>query len=196
MLPFSLMLITDLDRTPDAVTAQLVGATLHAVDASRVAIVVRGKSRRPPDTLIAQLSTLCAKHGSTLVLHGATSRGGAWGHVPGHVRGPYPPRTGASRHPHDPTTALQGLTYAWMSPYARPTSKPGDTRQPLGFAGLRAQVRRAPCPLIALGGLTPSNAGEARRAGAAGIAVLGGWLAAPHPPSRARALLDAWRAAR
>ena len=51
-----------------------------------------------------------------------------------------------------------------------------------GVEALRALTRQAPCPVIAIGGITPANAASVIAAGAAGIAAIGAFL----PDGRAR----------
>jgi len=58
---------------------------------------------------------------------------------------------------------------------------------------LRPELR---VPLIAIGGITAANAGEAIRAGADGVAVISAVCGAPDPEAASRRLLDAIRTAR
>jgi thiamine-phosphate diphosphorylase len=58
---------------------------------------------------------------------------------------------------------------------------------------LRPEMR---VPLIAIGGITAANAGEAIRAGADGVAVISAVCGAPDPEAASRRLLDAIRNAR
>jgi thiamine-phosphate pyrophosphorylase len=51
-------------------------------------------------------------------------------------------------------------------------------------------------PLIAIGGITAANVGEAIRAGADGVAVISAVCGAPDPEAASRRLLDAIRTAR
>ncbi|HEX6041790.1 thiamine phosphate synthase [Longimicrobium sp.] len=48
-------------------------------------------------------------------------------------------------------------------------------------------------PTVAIGGVTPARAADARRAGAAGVAVLRGVWDAPDPAAAVRAYLDFWK---
>ncbi|MCX5737140.1 MAG: thiamine phosphate synthase [Proteobacteria bacterium] len=86
--------------------------------------------------------------------------------------------------------AAAGANYAHLAPIFAPLSKPQE-RTPLGIAAIAA------CggvfPLLAQGGLEASNAAQAIRAGAAGVAVTGALLAAADPGVAAhllRATLD------
>ena len=71
-----------------------------------------------------------------------------------------------------------GAGPVWATP-----SKP-DADPPIGLAGLRAICAASAAPVVAVGGIDPSNAADCIRAGAAGVAVI---RAARH----ARALLHA-----
>lgn len=66
-----------------------------------------------------------------------------------------------------------GCDYAVLSPVFAPASKPGYPHPPLGLDGFtRALVPGL--PTLALGGITPARAAACARAGASGVAVLGG----------------------
>lgn len=80
--------------------------------------------------------------------------------------------------------------YVTCSPVFAPTSKPHDTRPPLGFAGLAAGVARARVPVLALGGIDETHGRACRRAGAHGVAVISSLFAA-HDPARALVALRA-----
>lgn len=92
--------------------------------------------------------------------------------------------------------AAVGIDYALLSPVAPPTSK-APSQNPLGIDGFGAAVAAVAAlrlPVFALGGVLAPLAGPLRRAGAAGIASLGGVLAAPDPARAARELVAAWDA--
>jgi len=73
------------------------------------------------------------------------------------------------------------------------TSHKADAGPPLGPAGFAALARRAPAgmPVLGIGGITSANAAEIRRAGAAGVAVIGAIWDATDPALAARALRSA-----
>jgi thiamine-phosphate pyrophosphorylase len=48
-------------------------------------------------------------------------------------------------------------------------------------------------PVVGIGGVTPLNAAEVARAGAAGMAVVSAVMAAADPSAATRALLDGWK---
>jgi thiamine-phosphate pyrophosphorylase len=72
--------------------------------------------------------------------------------------------------------------------FATPTKR--DAGPPLGPEGFAGLARLAPegVAVIGIGGITPENAGLIKRAGAAGIAVIGAVLAARDPESATREL--------
>lgn len=73
----------------------------------------------------------------------------------------------------------------WPTP-----SHPG--RAGAGVERIR-EVAALGVPTIAIGGVTAARAGDARRAGAAGVAVLRGVWDAPDPAAAVRAYLDTWK---
>lgn len=100
---------------------------------------------------------------------------------------------------HDATEVLaarnENVTYVTVSPAAPTRSKPGHGPA-LGVPRLRALIGVAGgLPLLALGGVTPANVADWRGAGAHGVAVMGGVMAAGDPASVVRSLLSAWDAA-
>jgi thiamine-phosphate pyrophosphorylase len=100
---------------------------------------------------------------------------------------------GRSVHSVEEAAAAHGADYV-LAGHVYPTpSKPGRT--PLGLAGLAEIVAAAPCPVIAIGGITAERVAEVIRTGAAGVAVIGAIAAAADPRAAAatlrRALDDA-----
>ena len=81
-----------------------------------------------------------------------------------------------------------GAHFALLSPLFATRSHP--EAQPLGtdrFARLAADT---PVPVLALGGITPANAGQALTAGAAGVACMDAILAADDPGRAVKAFRD------
>jgi thiamine-phosphate pyrophosphorylase len=72
-------------------------------------------------------------------------------------------------------------------------SKPG--MPPLGLTGLTEIVAAAPCPVLAIGGITPERVAEVIGAGAHGVAVIGAIAEADNPRAAAAALRTALDAA-
>ncbi len=61
----------------------------------------------------------------------------------------------------------------------------------IGIHGISDATKKVEVPLIAIGGITPSNAGSVMHSGAFGIAVVRAILADSHPESAARRLWEA-----
>jgi len=74
----------------------------------------------------------------------------------------------------------------------RTSTKP-DAGEPIGIEGFRRVARLAPpgMPLVAIGGIGPSNAGQVVRAGAHGVAVISAVFAAPDIEAAARQIREA-----
>ena len=93
------------------------------------------------------------------------------------------PMHGRSCHDEDEVgqAVAGGAAYVTVSPVAVTASKPGYG-PPLGVAGVRRAVAAAGgVPVFALGGVDPGNAGDLRRAGAHGVAVMGAVMRAADP---------------
>lgn len=95
----------------------------------------------------------------------------------------------------DDLTSLAACDYVAASPVWATPTKP-DASTPFGIDGVRQLAQRlrqhpAPgsrVPLVAIGGITHTTAGEVVAAGADGIAVVSAIGAAPDPRAAARAL--------
>ncbi|HZS64829.1 MAG TPA: thiamine phosphate synthase [Xanthobacteraceae bacterium] len=72
------------------------------------------------------------------------------------------------------------VDYVLAGPVFVTQSKPGYGPA-LGPEGLALIVNLSPVPVIAIGGITPENAGDCLVAGAAGVAVMGGIIRAENP---------------
>jgi thiamine-phosphate pyrophosphorylase len=90
--------------------------------------------------------------------------------------------------------AADGADYVTLSPVFASVSKPGYGPA-VGLDRLEAAARALRIRVIALGGVTPANAGDCMAAGAAGIAVLGTVMQADDPATVTKALVDALRTA-
>lgn len=97
---------------------------------------------------------------------------------------------GLSAHDADSVAKAGGADYVSVSPVFGTPSKPGYG-PPLGPAGLAALVHISPVPVIALGGVTPTNLAACLSAGAAGAAVMGSVMRAPDPAVTVAELLGA-----
>jgi thiamine-phosphate pyrophosphorylase len=80
--------------------------------------------------------------------------------------------------------------YVTVSPVFATSSKPGYG-PPLALDGLADLAMRSPVPVLALGGVDPTNAADCLAAGATGVAVMGGVMAAHDPEAAVRDLLAA-----
>jgi len=81
-----------------------------------------------------------------------------------------------------------GARFALLSPLF-PTRSHPDT-EPLGPERFAKLAGYSPVPVLALGGVTPANAGEALAAGAQGVACIDAILAADDPAAAVRTFLD------
>lgn len=143
---------------------------------------------RELDLTLAQRVALCEQL-TALGLHVVAAH--AW--LPGCVGLHLPAGTfadaklfGRSCHTTDEVrrAATQGAAWATLGPLAESASKPGRAPiDPDSYAGL-------PIPTLALGGITPRNAGAALRAGAHGVAVMGEVMRAADPAAVVGDLLD------
>jgi thiamine-phosphate pyrophosphorylase len=87
--------------------------------------------------------------------------------------------------------AAHGADLALLSPLWAPGSHLSD-RPAWGVDGLQALLPGAGVPVLAMGGVTPENVGEAAAAGAWGVAVVSALWRAPDPARGAQALFAAW----
>jgi thiamine-phosphate pyrophosphorylase len=90
--------------------------------------------------------------------------------------------------------ARQGADYAFFSPVFGALSK-RHTLVSVGIEGLRRACVASSIPVYALGGVIPAHAGEIRRAGGAGAAMIGAILDASDPAAAVREYLRGWREA-
>lgn len=81
-----------------------------------------------------------------------------------------------------------GADYVGISPvFSTPTKT--DTAEPQGLDGVRKIRQAVKIPIVGIGGLNASNAGQVIRSGANGIAVVSAVVSAPDPEKAARDLL-------
>jgi len=81
-----------------------------------------------------------------------------------------------------------GADYVGVSPvFLTPTKR--DTARPQGLEGVRRFRESVGIPVVGIGGINRSNAGEVIRAGADGVAVVSAIMSAPDPERAARELL-------
>jgi thiazole tautomerase (transcriptional regulator TenI) len=101
------------------------------------------------------------------------------------VLGPTVP-IGRSVHSPQGALAATGADYVLAGHVYPSPSKPGLA--PLGPAGLARIVAFAPCPVIAIGGITSHRVAEVIQTGARGVAVIGSIVEADDPQAAARTL--------
>ena len=87
------------------------------------------------------------------------------------------------------------VDYVGLGPVFATATK-ADAAPALGLVATADIARRLPLPFIAIGGITADNAGDAIRAGAAGVAVVSAICAADDPAEAARTIRAAIEAAR
>jgi thiamine-phosphate pyrophosphorylase len=85
----------------------------------------------------------------------------------------------------------QAADYLGVGPIFAQTTKP-DATPPLGVEGLRALVKHARKPVIAIGGLTAANSAAVLAAGADGLAVVSAVVAADDPEAATRDFAGFW----
>jgi thiamine-phosphate pyrophosphorylase len=86
------------------------------------------------------------------------------------------------------------VDYAGTGPFFPTLTKPG--KPVLGAEGFRKLVDLSPVPVVGIGGVTPDNAGEVIRAGAAGVAMMRSISENPDPKAAADCVMAAVIAAR
>jgi thiamine-phosphate pyrophosphorylase len=160
----------------------------------------------PPDARVALLGRLrpvARAYGARLTLHGDSAlarEAGADGVHLAAGRDPARARKvlgadaliGISVHSPEEAAQLDPaiVDYAVVGAVFATPSKPGYG--PIGLSGLRAIVQATQVPVIAIGGIGALTAGDALRAGAHGLAVMGGVMRATDPAVETKAVLDAF----
>jgi thiamine-phosphate pyrophosphorylase len=159
----------------------------------------------PPDaqiSLLQRLRPVARRHGARLILHGdgALAKAGgadgvhlAAGRDPALTRKALGPELliGISIHSVEDAQQLDPavLDYAIAGPVFETPSKPGYGPS-LGHAGLREITQATSVPVLAVGGISAETASDAMRAGAAGLAVMGGIMRAADPAIEVQVLLS------
>jgi thiamine-phosphate pyrophosphorylase len=187
---------------------QAGGRGLEAVVAAAVEGGARWVSLREKDLARAAQAALLARltrPGLTLLVHGdaalAAELGLAGVHLPAggdvaaarrHLGGGA--LIGLSTHSVAEAAGAHGADYVTLSPIFLSRSKPGYGPA-LGLAAITEACRRAPCPVVALGGVDARTIPDLVAAGAAGVAVMGAVMRAPSPAEEVRRCLEALRGA-
>jgi thiamine monophosphate synthase len=206
MNPPRLLLLTDRTQLPAG--RDLVDTVVACADAGLSAVVVRehdldpaartsliGELARVPGlTVISSRIPDAAAHGLHMAAAGDDICNTSLADLPGRCDDQVDGSTacymwlGRSCHSRAEVrrAAAEGATYATLSPYAVSRSKPGYGPP------LPAEVfADHPIPVFALGGVDPSNAPQARAAGAHGVAVMGAVMRAEDPGTVVHALIEA-----
>jgi thiamine-phosphate pyrophosphorylase len=152
-----------------------------------VATLTQLRERVPPDVL--------------LMVPGEPPLGipGVGRHVRERERLPEPLRPGEpqvkSRSVHSPEEAARSATVSYVvAGHVFPTPSHPE-QNPLGLGGLAGIAAAAPCPLLAIGGITPERVESVIAVGAQGVAVIGAISEAQDPRAAARELREAVDAA-
>jgi thiamine-phosphate pyrophosphorylase len=176
---------------------------IAALDGGATVVQLRAPEL-PDDQLVALASDLarrCAERGVLFVVNDrpdvAVASGAAGAHV-GQHDGPHGARTtlGPDRvlgvsvaSVEDARTALEhGADYVGVTVWETAT-KPGAV--PGGLQLVSDVVRAIPLPVVGIGGIDAGNAARVIEAGAAGVAVISAFAAAPDPVAATRDLVRA-----
>jgi thiamine-phosphate pyrophosphorylase len=164
-------LVEDLETARAAVEGGATVVQWRLKDTPTLDVVERGRSTR----------SLCARHGVTFVVNddveaalmlgadgvhlGQSDEGAARARDQGLLLG-----LSATNEDEAWQAVKDGADYVGVGPIWATPSKP-DAAAPIGLEGLEA-LRGIPVPVIAIGGIDASNAGDCVRAGASGVAVI------------------------
>jgi thiamine-phosphate diphosphorylase len=170
----------------------LTDTVAAAVEGGARAVLLREKhlSRAQRVTLAQQLEAILAPAGGILIVASDATipAGGVHLAAGDPIPHPAPVRLGRSCHTvrDVAAAAVEGCSYATLSPIFATASKPGygPALGPSALAG-------HPLPVWALGGVTAGNAGACIAAGAAGVAVMGAVMRADDPAAATAAVIAA-----
>ncbi len=197
----ALLLVTDRKQAATA----LADVVKHALAGGCRWVSLREKDLPEVEQieLANSLKSLAGLAGARLTLHGAPEVAKACGvdgvHLPSGADAAgaramlgRAALVGISIHRPDEAQSLDPATvdYAVAGPVFATASKPGYGPV-LGIAGLAAIAAATSVPIIAIGGIEPSNVSGICQAGASGVAVMGGPMRAPDPAEHIRRLIDA-----
>jgi thiamine-phosphate pyrophosphorylase len=165
------VLVEELETARLAVEAGATVVQWRLKDVPRVDVVERGRATR----------SLCARHGVPFVVNDDVEAALMLGADGVHLgRGDEGVETakehglmlGLSAATLDEVRAAEGSAdYIGAGPVWATPSKP-DADPPIGLDGLRELCAAVAVPVVAIGGIDASNAGDCIRAGAAGVAVI------------------------
>jgi thiamine-phosphate pyrophosphorylase len=163
-------LVDDLDAARVAIEGGATVVQWRLKGVSRLEVVERGRATR----------SLCARHGITFVVNddveAALMLGAEGVHLGREDDGAERAKEqglllGLSASSVDEAIAATLADYVGAGPVWATPSK-ADADPPIGLAGLRAICGAVAIPVVAIGGVDPTNAADCIRAGAAGVAVI------------------------
>ncbi|TMK70724.1 MAG: thiamine phosphate synthase [Actinobacteria bacterium] len=163
-------LVEDLDTARVAVEGGATVVQWRLKDVSTLDVVERGRATR----------SLCARHGAAFVVNddveAALMLGADGVHLGQGDEGAERAKEhglllGLSASSADEAISGTLADYIGAGPVWATPSK-ADADPPIGLDGLRAICEAVAVPVVAIGGIDASNAGECIRAGAAGLAVI------------------------
>ncbi|GJD49087.1 Thiamine-phosphate synthase [Methylobacterium crusticola] len=200
-LPSRLLVVTDRHGSPEPLPARV--AACLAAGARWIWLRDRDLPAAERGALAADLAAQVAGAGGCLVVGrdvALAAEVGAGGAQLGDPAAVAPARArlgpgaliGLSAHSLADVAAARdaGADYVTLSPVFASASKPGYGPA-LGLDGVRAGAALG-LPVLALGGIAAGSVPECRRAGAAGVAVMGGVMRGADPAGAVRALIAAW----
>ena len=149
------------------------------------------------DALAREIIDLAKPYGARVTVNRDPVAGAHGVHLPQGcaVPGRHDGLIGVSAHDLDEArrAAEAGADYITLSPIFPSASKPGYGPA-LGLDGLRRVAARLAIPIVALGGVGADNAAACLEAGAAGVAVMGGVMAAADPQAATATLIERLKA--
>jgi thiamine-phosphate pyrophosphorylase len=179
-------LVDDLETARIAVEGGATVVQWRLKDTPRVDVVERGRSTR----------SLCARHGVSFVVNDDVEAALMLGADGVHLGREDEGADRAKEHglmlglsaasPDEARAADRRCDYIGAGPIWATPSKP-NADPPIGLEGLRELCAEVSTPVVAIGGIDESNAGDCIRAGAAGVAV----IRAARSGEKLRAAIDA-----
>jgi thiamine-phosphate pyrophosphorylase len=164
-------IVDDLETARRAVEGGATVVQWRLKDAPRVDVVERGRATR----------SLCARHAVTFVVNddveAALMLGAEGVHLGRNDEGAERAREHglllglSAANVSEATDADGNCDYIGVGPVWATPSKP-DADPPIGLDGLREICAAVSTPVVAIGGVDATNAGDCVRAGAAGVAVI------------------------
>ena len=198
---FRVYLITDRRQAPGG---DIVGAVADALDGGIRAVQLREKDLPGGELfrLAGRMRDLTARHGARLLVNDRVDVALAVGADGVHLGGGSIPASvargllgkealiGCSTHGARELreAVAQGADFVTFGP-VYPTPSKAAYGPPVGLSALAAACREAAVPVFALGGVKAENAGEVIGAGAFGIALISGIVAAADPRGAAAELV-------